>query len=747
MKLFSLVALMCFSYSWAQAKNIRQLISVEQQGWQNLVQVQAKSKEDFFKLSISHHGELLESNKDALTVTLNLTDAQLEKLNNLGFDITVADSWKQQRKAQLNQLLDRKLTKQLTGIPNYPCYPTVEETYADAEQLATDHSTLTEWIDVGDSWSKTRERGGYDLRVLKITNQSVTDEKPVLFVHSAMHAREYTTAALNLAFAKQLLNSYATDADTRWIVDHHEVHLMFQMNPDGRKYAETGVLWRKNVNDLHCQSSPGIDLNRNFSYFWNSTDGVGSSGDACANTYRGPLAASEPETEVVEAYVRSIFSDNRGESDSDAAPLDTPGMHIDLHSYSELVLWPWGHDYDPAPNGPQLQTLGRKLASFNDYYPTQSTGLYPTDGTSDDVSYGELGVAAITFELGTAFFQSCEVYNTQVKPDNLEALKYAAKVVRAPYKLPAGPDLLQLRGNTSSHPQILPGDTLSITATADDTRFNNSNGDEPTQDITAVSLFVNTPPWQMGTTPIPMTASDSSFNSGVEAVSAEVNTTGWALGEYVIYIQAQDSEGNNGPVSALLVTVNSNQSPLADFSVTCDSLDCHFDASNSSDDSSIESYQWQLSDGAQLTGVTANHRFVESGSYQITLIVTDDRGATGEQSMMLEITAPNQNPEAEFSVSCEHLSCTLNASSSTDDTAISSYDWQLSDGASLSGQTVSHSFSNAGSYSVELTVTDDAGANDVRTRSITVKAKSSSGGALVWFSLMFLTLIRYRIKY
>ena len=63
------------------------------------------------------------------------------------------------------------------------------------------------------------------------------------------------------------------------------------------------------------------------------------------------------------------------------------------------------------------------------------------DGTSDGISYGELGVAAYTFELGTSFFQSCSVYEGTIRPDNLPALIYAAKVVRTPYQTPAGPDL------------------------------------------------------------------------------------------------------------------------------------------------------------------------------------------------------------------------------------------------------------------------------------------------------------------
>ena len=98
--------------------------------------------------------------------------------------------------------------------------------------------------------------------------------------------------------------------------------------------------------------------------------------------------------EAMESYVRSLWPDRRGPAKTDPAPADTSGIHIDLHSYSELVLWPWGDTNQPAPNGPALQTLGRKFAFFNGYAPQQSIGLYPTDGTTDDFAYGELGVPA-----------------------------------------------------------------------------------------------------------------------------------------------------------------------------------------------------------------------------------------------------------------------------------------------------------------------------------------------------------------
>ena len=133
-----------------------------------------------------------------------------------------------------------------------------------------------------------------------------------------------------------------------------------------------------------------------------------------------------------------------------------------MHSYNQLVLWPWGFTSTDAPNGAAMQTLGRKFAWFNDYLPEQSFDLYVTDGTTDDFTYGDLGVAAYTFEIGTDFFQDCGTFENQILPDNIQALIYAAKAARAPYISPAGPDAvdLGLSGNI-----VAPGDSVTLSAT------------------------------------------------------------------------------------------------------------------------------------------------------------------------------------------------------------------------------------------------------------------------------------------
>ena len=207
------------------------------------------------------------------------------------------------------------------SIPSYTCYRTVEETFTSAQTLVTNNPTLATFTDIGDSWEKSIGRTGYDIKVLKLTNSAITGTKPKLLLNSGLHAREYTPVELAMRFAEQLVAGYGTDADSTWLLDHHEIHLVLQSNPDGRKKAEAGASWRKNVDENYCgatSSSRGADLNRNFTFMWGCCNG--SSTNACDDTYRGPAAGSEPETKALQSYMASIFPDQRGPNMTDAAP-------------------------------------------------------------------------------------------------------------------------------------------------------------------------------------------------------------------------------------------------------------------------------------------------------------------------------------------------------------------------------------------------------------------------------------------
>lgn len=514
------------------------------------------------------------------------------------------------------------------GIPGYTCYQTVEETFQQAQDIVTAHPALAQWSDVGNSWQKENSGIGYDMWVLKLTNnQAGYGDKPRLFITSAIHAREYTTAPLALAFARHLVDNYATDADARWILDHNEIHLMLHANPDGRKKAEAGSSWRKNNNTTYCPTSkPGADLNRNFAYLWG---GAGSSSSQCSETYRGASAASEPETRAIQNYMSSIFDDHNGSAPEQPVADDASGLYIDIHSYSELVLWPWGHTTVAAPNGTQLQTLGRKFAYFNGYTPQQSVGLYPTTGTTDDYGYGELGIASYCFELGTAFFQSCADYQGDILPGNLPALIYAAKVARAPYKIPAGPDVYGLSF----------GSGASLAATVSDTRYNNSNGAEPVQNIAAAEYYIDVPPWGPGASSLPLSATDGSFSGNVEQVSAIVNTSGLVPGEHIVYVRGQDTAGNWGPVSAIFLNVSAPGEPTASFlhNHALNDRTVSFQDTSSDANGAIVSWAWDFGDGATATDRNPVHTYAANGTYTVLLTVTDNDGNTASASSRVQV--------------------------------------------------------------------------------------------------------------
>jgi hypothetical protein len=527
------------------------------------------------RAAISLHGQLLETDYGRGFQVFELDADGVALLRRAGYRLELAADFMRRRDAFLDAIdqanARRRAVDPLAGevgiqsVPGYACYETVEETFSAAQGIVAARPTLASWVDAGDSWQKTAGSGGYDLRVLKLTNSAVAGaggSKPKLFISSAIHAREYVTAPLSLAFARWLSDGYGNDADATWLLDHHEVHLMLHSNPDGRKKAEAGLSWRKNTNTAYCgvrSNSRGADLNRNFSFGWNSTGGVGSSGSACSDTYRGPAPASEPEVKAVEAYIRNLWPDRRGPGLADAAPADTSGIHLDLHSYSELVLWPWGATNAAAPNGAALQTLGRRFAFFNGYFPVQSIGLYPTDGTSDGPSYGDLGVAAFTFELGTSFFQDCATYESAIKPGNLPALIYAAKVSRAPYQMPAGPDVTAV---TLAANNVAPGTPVGLSAALTGARFSQLNGAEPVLAVASAQVFIDTPPWAAGATPVPLVAADGAFDSPTETAVATLSTAGLAVGRHTVFVQGVNASGQPGPVTAAFLDVGAVPPPV-----------------------------------------------------------------------------------------------------------------------------------------------------------------------------------------
>jgi murein tripeptide amidase MpaA len=482
----------------------------------------------------------------------------------------------QQADAALRAAFARRAGKPLAGleprveesIPKYACYRTVEETYATMDQLASAHPTLARVVDIGPTWLASRGAGGYRMRALQLTN-AATDaqlpDKPTMVVFASIHAREYTPAELLTRFGEWLANGHGSDAQATWLLDNFRFDLVLQANPDGRKKAEAGASWRKNVDTANGSCDPsnyGVDLNRNFSYRWNSVSG-GSSSNPCVSTYHGPSQGSEPETSNLLRYVAGtpdgsgvhrggVLPDLRNDDTVSAAPASYRGMFLDLHSYSQLVLWPWSYTSSIPPNRDALRTLGRRLAYFNGYKPEQWIGLYAADGTDTDAVYGLLGAPSYTIEFGTSFFEDCDTFETSTLPRNIAALKYAARNLHAPYVSPGGPDTTSL----TVYPRfVVPGKPVTITATVDDGTFNQGNGSETVNTIGSAAAYLDSTPWADGASPIAMSATDGSFDARRETVTLTLRTGNLAPGRHVVFVRGTDRSGARGTPQAVYFTV------------------------------------------------------------------------------------------------------------------------------------------------------------------------------------------------
>ena len=206
------------------------------------------------------------------------------------------------------------------------------------------------------------------------------------------------------------------------------------------------------------------------------------------------------------------------------------------------------------------------------------------------------------------------------------------------------------------------------------------------------------------------------FGDGNNAAGITTSHSYVENGIYTVTLTVTDDDGDVG--SANSNKTISNRPPVASFAKNATKVltyeTIHFDASSSDDpDGNIVSYSWDFGDHALGTGEAVDHWYTDNGNYRVTLTVTDNDGATASTSASM--TVLNRPPVAQFNETAEtvHIGepITFNASESYDpDGDIVSYFWSFGDGANATGVVVSHAYSNNGTYTVELTVTDDDGA-------------------------------------
>ncbi|HEY5853076.1 MAG TPA: M14 family metallopeptidase [Aldersonia sp.] len=205
------------------------------------------------------------------------------------------------------------------------------------------------------------------------------------------HAREWLAVEVPYLLAQSLLENAGAEPVATWL-STSELWVAPMVNPDGHEFSRTqNRLWRKNRR-RNPGGSFGVDPNRNYGYMWGTLDVNTSSKVPADDTYIGPRAFSEPETRAVRDLIgRELF---RG--------------IITYHSYSQLILYPWGYTNGPIADVADRQrmvTLAERMKTEiksvhgADYVPQQSSQLYPTAGDTTDWTYGVYGIPSFTIEL------------------------------------------------------------------------------------------------------------------------------------------------------------------------------------------------------------------------------------------------------------------------------------------------------------------------------------------------------------
>ena len=253
---------------------------------------------------------------------------------------------------------------------------------------------------VSEKWSIGLTVEGRDIWCFRISdNPDVDENEPEVLIDGMHHAREIMASEFPIMFAEHLASNYGSDPEITWLVDNRELYIVPIVNPDGvvyneENYPQGGGMWRKNRRD-NGDGTIGVDLNRNYPYMWGYDD-IGSSPDPANNLYRGPAPGSEPEAQILMNFIngREFIT------------------HDTIHTYGNLVLYPWSYDAIDTPDETTFRFIGDKMTMFNGYTPGQpgSDILYPVNGCTTDWAYGAQDEHAKIFTVSTEIGTSTDYF-------------------------------------------------------------------------------------------------------------------------------------------------------------------------------------------------------------------------------------------------------------------------------------------------------------------------------------------------
>lgn len=256
--------------------------------------------------------------------------------------------------------------------------------------------------------------------------------EPGFLIDGCHHAREWATPFVVYKFCDSVTKVYSSNSEIKQIVDNVEIYCFPIINVDGYVYDyPSGNLWRKNREPFG--GATGTDPNRNYpgcsgdiAGDWGAVDEDQATHYPSNDVFCGAYANSGDETRSLTMYVKSRVIN----------------AYMSYHSYSELLLWPWGWTASGTPDATVYTRLGNRMAAMinrlggGTYTPGQSySNPYPTSGGSDDWFYSWChwvgGIANLSYvtEIGTNFYQNTSDLDIIFR-ENFKALKYLAQLAR-----------------------------------------------------------------------------------------------------------------------------------------------------------------------------------------------------------------------------------------------------------------------------------------------------------------------------
>ena len=163
-----------------------------------------------------------------------------------------------------------------------------------------------------------------------------------------------------------------------------------------------------------------------------------------------------------------------------------------------------------------------------------------------------------------------------------------------------------------------------------------------------------------------------------------------------------------------------NVAPVANFTASTNGLTASFTDTSTDSDGSIASRSWNFGDGATSTLANPSRTYAASGTYNVTLTVTDNGGLSHSRTTAVTVSGGNVAPVANFSVSTSGLTASFTDTSTDSDGSIASRSWNFGDGSASTQASPTKTYAAAGTYNVTLTVTDNGGLTHSRTTAVTV---------------------------